>query len=635
VTSDSARLRMSILGVVVVSLFAAMLARLWYLQVLAAPALKVEAQRNSVRLVVSEGPRGRILDRNGKVLVDNRVVDAVTVTRERFEPGVTEKEKQLLDRLSAVLEIPEPDLESRMVDKRFSQFKPVPVAEDVNKEKLVYIREHQAEFPGVDGVQLTRRDYPQGTLASHLLGYVGQINDKELAPRKAAGYKSGDTIGKSGVEATYEADLRGQPQIEKLEVDSRGQVLRSLGVQPPVQGHDVQLTIDLDIQKLAEDSLQQGLEAARRTSAKFLAPAGAVVVLDPRDGSVLAMASNPPYDPREFIDGISETRFRELQDPAGYFPLNNRVLQGLYAPGSTFKLVTGLAALQKGLITPAFTLVDNGSITVGNPPETKRNAFGQVNGRIGVARALTVSSDVFFYEMGKDLWEGQRRYGPTAIQETARSLGMGSPTGIELPFEAEGRVPDAESRRKLHDANPDAFPTRDWFTGDNMNLAVGQGELVVSPLQLANAYATFANGGTVYAPRVASAVLDVNHQPVRQLEPRVLHKVDLPATVRQPLLQGFEGVVADPDGTAFPAFTGFPLAAFPVAGKTGTAQVAGKQDTALFCAFAPAGAPQYTMSVVMEQSGLGAAAAAPVARRVFDGLAGVSPEQVARVGGRD
>jgi penicillin-binding protein 2 len=212
---------------------------------------------------------------------------------------------------------------------------------------------------------------------------------------------------------------------------------------------------------------------------------------------------------------------------------------------------------------------------------------------------------------------------------------MGSPTGIELPFEAEGRVPDAESRRKLHDANPGAFPTRDWFTGDNMNLAVGQGELVVSPLQLANAYATFANGGTVYAPRVARTVFDVNHQPVRQVEPRVLHKIDIPAAVRQPLLQGFEGAVADPDGTAFPAFTGFPLAAFPVAGKTGTAQVAGKGDTALFCAFAPAGNPQYAMSVVMEQSGFGAAAAAPVARRVLDGLAGVQPEQVARVGGRD
>ncbi len=624
---------MGVLGVVVVSLFAALLVRLWYLQVLAAPTLRVEAQQNSVRLIVTEAPRGRILDRNGNVLVENRTVDAVTVSRDEVN-----RNPALIPRLSALLGVPEEDLRKRANDDRFTIFKPVPVAEDVPKEKLIYIREHQDEFPGVGAVQLTRRHYPHGTLAAHVLGYVGEINDRELAPRKTAGYKVGDTIGKSGVEAAYESDLRGQPQIEKLEVDSKGRVLRTLGVQPAVQGHDVQLTLDLELQRLAEESLRQGLERSRRaydrnTAKFFLTAAGSVVVLDPRDGSVVAMASSPTYDPREFVDGISESRFRELQDPAGYFPLNNRVLQGLYAPGSTFKLITALAALQKGVMSPQDTLVDNGFITVGG--ETKRNAGGQVNGRIDITRAITVSSDVYFYEMGKRMWEARSRYGPTPMQDTARELGMGAPTGIELPFEAAGRIPDAESRRKLHDANPQAFPTRDWYTGDNMNLAIGQGELAITPMQLTNAYAAFANGGTLYSPRMASTVLDVNRNVVRQVEPRVLRTVDIPAAYRQPLLKGFEGAIAHPDGTAVGAFTGFPLATFPVAGKTGTAQVSGKQDFALFTAFAPAGAPGYVVTVVMEEAGFGAQAAAPVARRILEGPAGVAPHQVERAGGRD
>ncbi len=630
---ENTRLRMGVLGVVVVSLFAALLVRLWYLQVLAAPSLRVEAQQNSVRLVVTEAPRGRILDRHGKVLVDNRIVDAVTVSRDEVNrnPG-------LIPRLSALLNVPENDLRKRVQDDRFTIFKPVPVAEDVPKETLIYIREHQDQFPGVGAVQLTRRQYPHGTLAAHVLGYVGEINDRELEPRKSAGYKVGDTIGKSGVEAAYETDLRGRPEVERLEVDSKGRVLRTLSVERAVQGNDVQLTIDLDLQRIAEESLQQGLERSRRyydrdTAKFFLTSAGSIVVLDPQDGSVVAMASSPTYDPREFVDGISEARFRELQDPASSFPLNNRVLQGLYAPGSTFKLVTALAALQKGVIGPRDTLVDNGSMTVGG--RLFRNAGGQVNGRVDLTRAMTVSSDVYFYEMGKRMWEARSRYGPTPMQDTARSLGLGSPTGIELPFEAGGRIPDAETRKKLHDANPEAFPTRDWFTGDNMNLAIGQGELAITPIQLANAYATFANGGTTYAPHVAGAVLNVNQNVVRRIERRVTGTVDLPPAFRDPLLRGFFGAIADPDGTAFPAFQGFPLDAFPVAGKTGTAEVAGKQDFALFTAFAPASGARYVVTVVMEEAGFGAQAAAPVARRVLEGAAGLPPGVVERSGGQD
>jgi len=475
----------------------------------------------------------------------------------------------------------------------------------------------------VEGIQLTQRFYPNGSTATHVLGYVGEINDNELEPRKADGYKAGDTIGKSGLELTYEEDLRGEPEIEKLEVDAEGRVLRSLGRQPAVQGNDVRLTIDLDVQKLAEESLVQGLEAARDTydpdqAKRFIAPAGSVVVLDPRDGAVLAMASFPWYDPTEFVNGIKESTFRQLNDPSGSYPLTNRAIQGLYAPASTFKLATSVAALEEGLINPTYTLDDTGIFRIGN--ETRRNAQGARFGPVNVSRALTVSSDVFFYDLGARFCPGDCR---TGIQDTARALGLGTSTEMELPFEADGRVADAESRKRLHEASPEAFPEGEWFTGDNVNVAIGQGETVVTPVQLATAYATFANGGTVYSPHLGGAVQTTQGAEVRRVEPRALRRIDLPPSVRSPVLRGLEGVVTDPKGTAFGAFAGFPHDQFQVAAKTGTAQAPPKQDTALFAAFGPTEDPRYAISVVMEESGFGASSAAPVARRIFDGILGL------------
>jgi penicillin-binding protein 2 len=638
-TQDSSRLRLGVLGMVVLSLFCALLARLWYLQVLAAPTLKVEAQHNSVAVVYTEAPRGRILDRNGKVLADNRVVLALVADREEVP-----KHPDVLPKVSALLGVPVPVLEERMRDERYSLFKPVPIAVDVPKEKVIYLREHQAEFPGVEGVQLTERTYPNGTLAAHLLGTVGEINDTELEKRKSDGYRAGDTVGKSGVELTYEADLRGEAEIAKLEVDSVGRVQRFLGIQPAVQGDDVRLSIDIDIQRLAEESLTQGLELARKTSdfltgKPFIGAGGSVVVLDPRDGSVLAMASNPTYDPNEFTNGISVKRFQELNDPAGHYPLNNRAIQGLYAPGSTFKLVTSLAALKHGLITARDTYNDQGSYTVAQQRFT--NARGARNGIVDIRRALSVSSDVFYYWLGERFWDNRGRLGTAAIQDVGRSLGMGEYTEIDLPFEANGRVADPAGREKLHKDNPDAFPYPEWYTGDNLNVAIGQGDTAITPLQLANSYATFVNGGNVFAPQVADAVVDRQGNELRRIEPKVVKRTEIPLGMRQVLSAGFRDVVNDAEGTAFGAFLGFPLAQFPVAGKTGTAEAPPKQDTSLFTAYAPADDPRYVVTVVMEESGLGASAAAPVARRVLEGIAvkeGIStapPAAVNRVAGRD
>ena len=619
---DSSRLRLSVLGMVVLSLFCALLARLWYLQVLASPSLKLQAQQNSVAVEYTEAPRGRILDRNGRVLADNRVVLALVAKRDQLE-----KHPDVLPRVSSLLGVPIEQLNDRIADERFSRVKPVPLAVDVPKDKMILFRERQGDFPGIEGLQLTERVYPNGTLAAHVLGTVGEINDKELEPRKSAGYKSGDTIGKTGIELTYETDLRGEPEIAKLEVDSVGRVQRSLGLQAAVQGDDVRLSIDIDIQRLAEESLAQGIDVARKSTEffsgkPFVASGGSVVVLDPRDGSVLAMASNPTYDPNEFVNGISVKRFAELNDPAGYFPLNNRAIQGLYAPGSTFKLATSLAALKVGLITPRDTYNDQGSYTVtGERSSTFTNARSIRNGLVNVSQALTVSSDVFYYSLGERFWDGRGKYGQAAIQDVARSLGMGDYADIDLPFEANGRVSDPAGREKLHADNPVAFPYPEWYTGDNLNIAVGQGDTVITPLQLANSYAAFVNGGSVFAARVGDAVLDRQGQALRTVEAKVLRRSELPAGSREAIHAGFRGVVSDPKGTGYGAFAGFPLAAFPVAGKTGTAEVGGKQDTSLFTAYAPAENPRYVISAVLEQAGLGASAAAPVVRRVLEGIA--------------
>lgn len=244
-----------------------------------------------------------------------------------------------------------------------------------------------------------------------------------------------------------------------------------------------------------------------------------------------------------------------------------------------------------------------------------------------------MSSDVYFYRLGDLFWQSRNRFGVDAIQDTARSLGLGSRTGIPLPSEATGLVSSPETRKALHDKYPKAYPNGVWYAGDNVNLAIGQGELSVTPLQLANAYATFANGGTVYQPRVADSIHLSDGTKVRDVTPRPVRTVPLPPEVRDPILRGLDGVVSDPHGTAYGTFGGFPLSTFPVAGKTGTAQVVGKQDTAIFTAFAPVNAPQFVVTVVMEEAGFGADAAAPVARRILEGLAGHPPQPVSITGG--
>jgi len=626
-STDSPRFRLAALGVVVLSLFAALYARLWYLQVLDSRTFVAAATNNQVRLIYEEAPRGRILDRNGLVLVDNQRSQVIAVRKAEYFRLDPEEREAVRSRLAALLGIAVEDLDKRIDDVRYSQYKPVPVAENVPEEVFIHVKEHQAEFPSVEATIISRRTYPNGQLAAHVLGYVGEINDAELEARKGEDYKLGDTIGKSGVERVYEADLRGQSGVEKLQVNSAGEVLGApLSAREPVPGDDVQLTIDLNIQRLAEDSLQQGLEAARTqvdriNKQPFSAPAGSVVVLDVRDGSVVAMASNPTYNPGDFVDGIKPDLYQALSDPARHFPLNNRAITGQYAPGSTFKLITAVAAAQRGLMPRSIT--DNGIHKLRNCRGEKcefTNAGRVRFGRVDLRRSLTVSSDVYYYQLGEMFWVDRSAF-PDAMQATSLDFGLGSRTGIPFPTDKPGVVPSPEWKKQFCE-NPRVRCVDDrWFTGDSVNMAIGQGNVLVTPLQLANVYATYANGGTRYAPKVLHRVLDgTNPDQVRRVEPaKEAGRVDV-APERDAIMQGLRGVVAQQEGTAFYAFAGFPNE-FPVAGKTGTAQVTGKQDSAVFAAFAPFDNPQYAIAVVMEESGFGGIAAAPVARRIFEGIA--------------
>ncbi len=630
------RMRLGVLGIVAVCLLGALFARLWFLQVLAAPEFQVAAEDNRVRVVAAEAPRGRTLDRTGEVIVGNR--DSITITVDRQELADADNPEGVLRGLASAItegrrrgdpnaaEVTVAGLREMLEDPRYSRFQPVPVAEDVTEQLEVFLSERHGDFPGVEVGRQAVRAYPYGTIAAHLLGYVGPVIDEDLEERAESPkpYQLGDEIGKSGVELAYEEHLRGTPGTQRIEVDADNEPVRVLSETPPIPGDDVWLTVDVDLQAVAEANLAQQLEEVRgddlNNGTTATAQAGSVVVLDPTGGGVLAMASFPTYDPAQFINGISTARFAELNDPESDFPLNNRVIQGQYPAGSTFKPIVAYSALTQGLRTPAQTIQDEGVLYVG--PADFTNAGGTAYGTVNLEKSLRVSSDVYYYLIGEAFWNERERYGEEALQSGPRAFGFGEQTGIPLPSEQDGLIPTPDSRAQRHEENPEAFPDGEWFTGTNVITSIGQGDVLVTPLQLANAYATFANGGTQHAPNIALKVTaHDSDEVVRTFEPRVTGQVELPAEIRQPMLDGLIGATTGERGTATTAFDGFPHAFWPVAGKTGTAQVNDKADNALFAGFGPANDPQYVAVAVLEQAGFGGNVAAPLVRSILEPVA--------------
>jgi penicillin-binding protein 2 len=639
--NDTPRLRLAVVAIVALSLFAALFARLWYLQVLTTDDFQLQAQTNQIRTVEEPAARGRILDRNGKVLVDNRASNVVAVDR-ALVPA-TDDQRALLVKLSPVLGIPVEELQEKLDSKQVSPYTPVPIADDVTEQIMTQLLERADEFPGVVAKRVAVRTYPEGNLAAHILGYVAQAGESDL--EAFPNLKQGDLVGRAGIERIYDRELRGTPGTLDIEVDAKGKPVRVVHRVPPVQGYDVVLSIDSAVQRTAETSLAEGLEATRgrlfeddKTHLK--ADAGSVVVLDTK-GNVEALASYPTFDLPGLADGISQAEYDQLypkDDRAAAFL--NRGLQGQYAPGSTWKLITADAALRSHLITPNFVLNDTGVYTTPGDCSGKgcirRNSGSTAYGPVDVRRALAVSSDVFFYTLGGRFWQERAKYGQDAIQDVAKLYGFGAKTSIPLP-EAAGQVLTKGLKEQLYEKNP-RLVSPGWYTGDNVNLAIGQAVMQVTPIQIANAYATFANGGHRYQPNIALRIQKQDKTVVRELGRREVGTIEYPPGVRDPIMTGLERVLTDERGTATNAFAGFPLNTFGIAGKTGTAQAKPKQDTALFAAFGPTQdlANGHVVTVVMEQSGFGASAAAPVARRVFETIAGVQstgPVQFTQVNG--
>ena len=649
--TTSPRLRMSLLGVIVIGCFVALFARLWYLQVMEAPALAVQASVNRTRTIATEAPRGRIFDAKGRVIVDNRTSLIVSIDRNQLSKVADRND--LIARLADVrtangAPIKISTIEKRLADKRADQLGSVSIATDVTEEVIHHLSEYAEDFPSVSFERKTVRFYPYGTAAANILGYTGRITAETLKSIEPGTdpdgvvkeYQADSIVGLAGVEKVYEKELRGTPGIELVQVDYRNRPVGTESYQPPKSGNDIQLHIDIDVQMRAEQSLVDRLNVLRgtpqRDGAIRAAPAGSVVVLDPQNGGVVALATAPSYDPQEFANGLSQERYEQLQNVNGASALIDRSITGQYAPGSTFKLVTAAAALSNGLIDANSSIYDDGVYKVGNPEQTFQNAGKQKNGNINLVRALTVSSDVYFY------WLGDRMDGTTLIQDAATAFGFDKKTGIDLPNESAGYVLTKAEKKALHTKYPDAYPNGDWYTGDNVQLAVGQNVIVVTPLQLARAYAALANGGTVYQPQVLWKVLSPNANPanpddvLRVVDPVITGTVTLPSDVRGPIVSGLEGVTTGA-GTASSAFVSFDQNAFPIVGKTGTAQVDGKADTSLFASYGPANAPRWVVTAVMEESGFGAEAAGEVTRRVYEILANqtLTDAGTATTGSRD
>jgi len=673
--NETGRYRMRVLAIIGLSMFAALGARLWYLQVMVSEEAMATARSNITRVIAVPAPRGRIQDVHGRTLVGNRLTTVLTMNRNELDESGFDKDERLevlteiaveINRSGHLMKVT--DVVRALADPSYGNYDDIPIAHDVGEDLLVFFGERPNRFPGVRVAQSTVRSYLYGDLATHVLGWVGPINDAELRMRRPSDgkeYRLRDQIGKAGVELMFEDDLRGQAGRKVVEVDRLGEVVRErhdLFV-PPIPGDDLMLSIDVDVQYLVERELERSVHLARTREPDadpdrpgqllpaYDAPGGSVVVLDPRVGDVVAMASFPSYDPNDSIGGFSFDQWAELNDPANDLPMFNRAIQGEYAPGSTFKLFTAHAAWHEGVFgvgavpradelwddPGAYVLRSCGDVDPTDPPPgcRYRNAGEKQYEAVDLVRSLTVSSDVYYYQIGESIYINPG-HPDTAVQDAAASYGMGLETGVTLPFEQDGYLPTPHNRRQRHEANPVAFPEWGWSTGDNVITAIGQGEVLVTPLQLGNAFATFANDGVRYAPNVVARIVDRNGTVVREFGPRELSTVDIDDGFRRRVLNGLAGVTAHEEGTAYWAFnsraTGgiyFPLDEYPVAGKTGTAEVRGKADTSIFAAFGPVEEPTHTIVAVLEEAGFGSSVAAPLVARilapVFEGTVPEAP----------
>ncbi|MEK6272919.1 MAG: penicillin-binding protein 2 [Actinomycetota bacterium] len=604
-------LRVAILSGLALVMFSIIFFRLWYLQVLSGDRYMKAAENNQVREITVRAPRGEVLDRNGHTLVANRAALALQLQPTEL-PRSHRKRQQEFARLGQVIGM-SPDQIQRQLREQTKELpaNPVTLKRDVDHNLVYYLRENQAQYPGVSVQHVYVRSYPNGSLAAQIFGYVREVTEEQLKEARYQGLVPGDQVGQSGVENTYDNVLRGIHGMTRVQVDAQGRPTGGvLSQTQPRAGDNLLLSIDSRVQAAGEAAL-----------GAFGNP-GAFVAMNVRDGEILGLGSAPTYDPSVFTKPVipQSTIDHIFSDEAGS-PYTNRATQGLYPTGSTFKPITAVAALESGVLTPTTTIVDGGTFTIGGL--SFKNAGGASYGALQLPQALQVSSDVFFYNLGADLYSHE-----DAQQHWASELGIGDPTGIDIPGEGAGLLPSPEWRDQLY---KDGDTDRPWSVGDNVNLSVGQGDLQTNPLQMAVAYAAIANGGDVVRPHVGMEVEDVSGRAVQEIDPAPQRHVEIAPQYRQAILQGIHMAAQSPGGTSYPVFGNFPI---PMAGKTGTAERYPQADQSWYVALAPYPNPQIVVAATIEQGGFGVEAAAPVTKHILEAYFNVHEREAKAAGGK-
>lgn len=628
--------RLAGLGLVFLAFFALLTLRLWVLQVAEGQSYVGTAQTQQIEVFDLPAPRGEIRDRNGVLLAGTRAIPSVVVDRSLVSK---EEEPELIQRLATLFDFAPLDVQTRFDDAgKGARFR---LRSDISSTQALFVREHAEDFPGVTVEMIPERTYPQGSLAAHVIGYIGRPNQDDL-DRPDIG--SEDDVGRFGVEREYDSLLRGVPGKVKFQVDASANIQSRIGTEPARPGGNAWLTIDAELQTFVEQVLVDAISLARDEAEP--AVRASIVVEDVRDGSVVAMASYPAFEPQTFIGGLTQEAFDELAAGGG---LNNFTIQGGYPPASTFKVVSYVMALEEEVF-PIEVFSDLGNFTCTGrlefetldptiEPQSVTDWLPSGHGEIDLHDALHQSCDVYFWELALQTWRTRDEDGGNEqlIQDWARRFGFGRETGVDLPFESTGLVPD----RAWFDNMQENFPGRvrdtgGWVGGDVMNVVIGQGDVLATPLQVANAVAAMVNGGTLWEPRLVDRILDDEGEVIFENLPTVQNEIELDPRTVAFMKDDLWGVINGPAGTARKAFESLdPALRTQMGGKTGTAEVdkAANIDTAWFVGVTPIDNPAYVVSIVVERGGSGGKIAAPAARLVMEYLiAEAAPQSVLVVG---
>ncbi|MGY2704392.1 penicillin-binding protein 2 [Nocardioides sp. HB32] len=648
----SGRLRLVVVQALVFSLFATLFARLYYLQVVSGDEYHAQAASQSVRDIVVQPQRGLIVDDMGRPLVANRLSWVVSVDTTMLGKMTAHQQDVLLGRVAGAVGEPVKSLHHDLDTWNGSPYQPVPVATDVEQEVALRILEQPEDYPGVLAEQQSVRAYPQpyGVNLAHVLGYLSPVTEDEYDRAQKDGDRSvngASVVGRAGVEKEYDRWLRGMPGYRSVAVDSMGRVLGDDSEVAGQPGDTLVTTIDAKVQGVVEKQLEQTIRTARQTydpvtHKNYVADSGAVVVMEAKTGRIVAMASQPTYDPGVWVGGITRKQLARLYSAKAGNPLLGRATQGQFAPGSTWKPIMTVGALNNGF-SPDTRLDCSSGLQVGN--RWFKNYESASYGPITFAQALQLSCDTFFYRVGLHFWQ---RYGSDPqdvdakdpLVQEAKNFGFGSETGADIPGEASGRIADRHWKLAYWKAMKHYYCTMDekgtakspflklfahefclegsyYRAGDAVNFAIGQGDTMVTPLQLARAYAALSNGGTLYAPRVAKAIVSPDGTVLKRFDPKAVGKVDAsPASIHyvDTALQGTPKV-----GTLAWKFGGFPLDRVHIRGKTGSAEVYGKQSTSWVASYDE----NYVVIMMVSQAGTGSGTSGPAVRKIWETLYGI------------